>query len=149
MIYLSRHRVGATEADPLNERLVRHVQQQKDVRSDTRGGQRSRLGGGARKAIEEPSLGDDVRLLKLLGHDGDDELIGHELTSRHAGLRLLAKLRARLHLLAQDVSGADVHNSIRADDEFALRAFATPGGTGNDYFWGHLIRMCLVRRPPL
>ena len=96
------------------------------VKLDTVFLQRLRLRDRAGHTVEDVPVR-TVRLGETVPDDADDDLIGHQRTALHAGLRLLAQLAAAGDRRAQDVAGGDRRDVQLLGEDRGLRALARAG----------------------
>ena len=122
VVNLPSDRVGAAQANALNQHAVGHFKLNKSISFDANVSHGLCLGSGAGETVEEPALGLDLRLTKLGLDHADDNVVRNQGALGHILLGLLAEGSAVLDLLTQDVASADVNDAKGLGNELTLRA---------------------------
>ncbi len=99
---------------------------------------------GAGEAVEDEAAA-DVGLGEAVGDHLVDEIVGDELALVHQALGGSAELGSAGDVIAQEVAGGDLRNSILSHQELGLSAFADAGGSQKEDRPGQEVGVCRGR----
>jgi hypothetical protein len=83
--------------------------------------------------VEEAAAVIHIGSAEPFGYDSDDYLGRGQLAALHGCLRLQPQVCATVHMIAQQVTGGDVDQTIRAYDPVTQCAFARERGAGDKH----------------
>ena len=122
----TRSRVRAASAHAFDDGGKGDVDFQHVVKLDTRCAHGFGLRNGARKAVEQETVG-AVGLRQAFLDQVDDQIVADQPAGGHHGLRLQAQGGAGLDCGTQHVAGGNLRNTEFLANKGGLRAFACTG----------------------
>ena len=124
VVDLPSDRVAPAADAPLDQDVIRHVEEHKLVSLDALLGHGLGLHSSAREAIEKPTLFFAVVGAEAIPHDADDDVIGNERSLVHVLLCHLPHVSSLGDLISQGVACGDVHHTKLLDNVLALGALS-------------------------